>query len=86
MFFKCGFVIVQGVEQEVKSVRGTKQEQVTASSSKKDDASNGTEGGDGDKVKKVTVITGVAKKKNPSEKKGELMESNIDGMEVRGSE
>ena len=71
----------------MKTVRGTKQEQVPAASSKKDDAGNDTEGSDADKVKKVTVITGVAKKKSdPSEKKGELMETNIDGMEVSGEQ
>ena len=71
----------------MKSVRGTKQEQVAAASSKKDDATNDTEGSDADKVKKVTVITGVAKKKSdPTEKKGELMETNIDGMEVRAEQ
>ena len=37
--------------------------------------------------KKVTIITGVAKKKvDPSKRKGELMESNMDAMEYSSEE
>ena len=77
-------VDTQGVEQEVKSVHGTKTAQIVSTNAGKGDNANGTEGEEeGKEVKKVTVITGVAKKKYDPTEKGELMETNIDAMEVR---